>query len=85
MASKESAERMRCDQWDNAVAEHPELVHPGGHPISHSTNSGFKLRRSIEDGAPGIEISGAGREEGKAFDCPSRVRRSSSRLPLSRV
>jgi hypothetical protein len=52
-ASCESANRIRCLKRDNAVAEHAKSVHasnvqPGGQPISHSTKSGFKLRRSFD-------------------------------------
>jgi len=54
---------MRCRQRYNSVAEHSEAVHPVGQPISHSTNSGFKVRRSGEGVSPGCGVSGAGREE----------------------
>lgn len=72
---------MRRDQRDNAVAEQAKLVHPGGHPISHSTNSGFKLRRPRENVAPAVAVSGSGRE--KAW--PVSVGRCLSGSPLSRV
>lgn len=38
-------------------------VQPEGHPISHSTNSGFKVRRMCEDGSPSVEIGRSGREK----------------------
>jgi hypothetical protein len=34
--------------------------------MSHSTNSGFKVRRDGEDGSPGVKVSGSGREKANA-------------------
>lgn len=84
----ESAERIACRQRHNAVAEHAEpvnasVVQPGGHPISHSTNRGFKLRRSGEHGAPAVDVAGPGREERQAdrsAACPL-INGSSARAP----
>ncbi len=45
--------------------------------MSHSTNSGFKVRRDGEDGSPGVKVSGAGREEARrawAFNSSSPFR-----------
>lgn len=71
---------MRAFQADNAVAEHAQPldaggvraseVHPGGHPISHSTNSGFKVRRMCEDSSPTVEIGRSGREDTKVEAIP---------------
>lgn len=64
---------MRAFQSDNAVTEHAQPldpggvraseVHPGGHPISHSTNSEFKVRRMCEDSSPTVDIGRPGRED----------------------
>lgn len=58
--SRESAKRICCRQWMNAVSEQPESVgsdsvdggsassvHPSGQPISHSTNMGFNRRGEV--------------------------------------
>ena len=54
-----SAERERRSQWHHAVAEESEslrtVLQCSGHPISHSTNSGFKRR--CEFGALGVSIT----------------------------
>ena len=81
-ARAESAQRIRCLKADNTVAEHAEAldaggvraseVQPGGHPISHSTNSGFKVRRMCEDSSPTVEIGWSGRIERNAAAVSSR-------------
>lgn len=88
MGRPESAERMSRRQRANAVAEHAQFVdascvQPGGQPISHSTNRGFKLRRSGDGGAPSGDVSGAGRKERQAASsaaCPL-INGSSARAP----
>ena len=62
-----SAERDRRSQWDHAVAEESEslrtVLQCSGHPISHSTNSGFKRRCEFgalgKDGGPNVGVSGS--------------------------
>ena len=71
--SDKSADCMRRFQADNAIAEQAEpvdaggvrarQVQPRGHPISHSTNRGFKVRRMCEDPSPSVEIGRSGRIE----------------------
>lgn len=64
-ALREEEERRFGLIGDDSVAEHPELVdaraeetlaHPIGHPISASTNRGFKTRPSLEIGLPSFPI-----------------------------
>ncbi len=45
---------MRRNQGDHSVATEPKLVHPAGQPISASTNSGFKVRRTSQVSSPAI-------------------------------
>jgi hypothetical protein len=58
----ESEQRMGRSQRDHSVAPGAEAVQPIGHPMSHSTNSGFKLRMTFEDPEPVEEVVGTGRE-----------------------
>ena len=48
---------MRASHRDHAVAAEPKPVHPEGHPISASTNSGFKQRGSFEVQSPAGDIA----------------------------
>lgn len=70
-ASFQTKPRARRDHADNSVSSGFKAVHPIGHPISHSTNCGFKARRVVDDGWPS-EVSGSGGEEIKAACPPSR-------------
>lgn len=47
---------MRRNQGDHAVATEAKPVHPVGQPISASTNSGFKVRRTSEVSCPTIGV-----------------------------
>lgn len=67
---------MRCDQRDHAVAEQAKPVHPGGQPISHSTNPGFK--RGGEAGSAVEDLSPLGTGEW------SGGKRSANRMTWSR-
>ncbi len=58
---------MRGNQWHDSVATGPKLVHPIGHDISHSTNRGFKVRRSSQDVWP----SGVGWSGGEDWESQS--------------
>jgi len=94
-ASAESSNRMRRFQWDNAVSEQAKpvgagvemasAVQPVGQFISHSTNSGFKLRRGVEDAPPSVEVSGTGRAERDVWSACPLIRISSLRFPLRLV
>ena len=48
---------MRCNQRDHTVATEAKPVHPVGQPISASTNSGFKVRRTSEVFGPAIGVT----------------------------
>ncbi len=48
---------MRRNQGDHAVATEAKPVHPVGQPISPSTNSGFKVRRTSEVSRPAIGVT----------------------------
>jgi hypothetical protein len=82
-----SAERERRSQWHHAVAEESKslraVLQCSGHPISHSTNSGFKRRREFgalsKDGGPGVGVSGS---RWKVSACPSRFRNGLVLSPL---
>ena len=39
----QDAPRQRCALWHLSVANGSKSVHPIGHPISHSTQSGFNF------------------------------------------
>lgn len=48
---------MRRNQGDHAVATEAKPVHPVGQPISASTNSGFKVRRTSEVFGPAVGVT----------------------------
>ena len=48
---------MRRNQGDHAVAAEAKPVHPVGQPISASTNSGFKVRRTSEEFGPAVGVT----------------------------
>ena len=55
----ESAERIRCNQWDHGISKGSEPVNPvspTGKPISHSTNAGFSLDGGVESGVSGEDV-----------------------------
>ncbi len=60
--SRESSQRMRRDQRHHSVAAKAKPVHPMGQPISASTNSGFKVRRSPQILDPPVGVGWARRE-----------------------
>jgi len=76
---------MRCHQRDHSVAEQPKAVSPGGHPISHSTNSGLKRGGEpwlpSEDGIPRTVERSGGKERENLAACS----RSWNHLPGSAI
>ena len=48
---------MRRNQGHHTVATKAKPVHPVGQPISASTNSGFKVRRTSQVSLPAIGVA----------------------------
>ena len=75
---RKSSERVRGSQRDHAVAAESGAVHPVGHPISHSVNSGFKR---IRDGSPYVEFARTWGPERKAMFASDTCRVIRSFMP----